>query len=76
MEEAGNEWSCPKCKTKEEKENTAQLKDKMKERAQNRLEYTWNRFHILLKNTVFFCLGGDFVGRHRINSISRICRVK
>ena len=38
MEEAGNEWSCPKCKTKEEKENTAQLKDKMKERVQNRLE--------------------------------------
>merc|ERR1711953_624418 len=35
MEEAGNEWSCPKCKTKEEKENTAQLKDKMKERAHN-----------------------------------------
>ena len=38
MEEAGNEWSCPKCKTKEEKENTAQLKDKLKERVQNRLE--------------------------------------
>ena len=38
MEEAGNEWSCPKCKSKEEKENTAQLKDKLKERVQNRLE--------------------------------------
>ena len=57
MEEAGNEWSCPKCKTKEEKENTAQLKDKMKERAQNRLEYTWNRFHILLKKYCFFVFG-------------------
>ena len=57
MEEAGNEWSCPKCKTKEEKENTAQLKDKMKERAQNRLEYTWNRFHILLKKYFFLSWG-------------------
>ena len=32
MEEADHQWTCPKCKTKEEKQNTAQLKDKLKER--------------------------------------------
>ena len=68
MEEAGNEWSCPKCKTKEEKENTAQLKDKMKERVQNRLEnvesisypakkccffFSWEIFVASVKTSVF-----------------------
>ena len=36
MEEVGNEWTCPKCENKVEKEATdkqnAQLKDKLKER--------------------------------------------
>ena len=36
MEEAGNEWTCPKCKNEVEKEVTekqnAELKDKLKER--------------------------------------------
>ena len=36
MEDAGNEWTCPKCKNKVEKEvaekQTAELKDKLKER--------------------------------------------
>ena len=36
MEEAGNEWACPKCKSKEEKESTNQLKDKLKERQQTK----------------------------------------
>ena len=58
MEEAGNEWSCPKCKTKEEKENTAQLKDKMKERVQNRLENV-ESISYLAKKYWFFLLG-DF----------------
>ena len=57
MEEAGNEWSCPKCKTKEEKENTAQLKDKMKERVQNRLENVESISNPAKKILVFFSLG-------------------
>ena len=56
MEEAGNEWSCPKCKTKEEKENTAQLKDKMKERVQNRLENV-ESISYLAKKILVFSLG-------------------
>ena len=57
MEEAGNEWSCPKCKSKEEKENTAQLKDKLKERVDvqnNRLAKT-----CLLKIESVHSLGMD-----------------
>ena len=60
MEEAGNEWSCPKCKTKEEKENTAQLKDKMKERVQNRLENVESISYPANK-CCFFSLGEIFV---------------
>ena len=71
MEEAGNEWSCPKCKTKEEKENTAQLKDKLKERVQNRLEKNVESvsYNPAKKILVFLSLGGDFCWR--INSFSR-----
>ena len=76
MEEAGNEWSCPKCKTKEEKENTAQLKDKMKERVQNRLENV-ESISYPAKKYCFFSLGRFLlrllkpVSANKINSISR-----
>ena len=40
MEEAGNEWTCPKCKEKDEKEITdkqnAELKSKLKEREEDK----------------------------------------
>lgn len=32
MEEAGNDWTCPQCKNKAEKEANSQLKEKLKER--------------------------------------------